>query len=103
MLPVPYILHDESNNHKCQLRGGASDEHVPDSRLLSHAGIKQLGSQPVLPESVPVLLVGGRLTLQHTNGSFETIILETHKPLEVAPPSTVTLFLPLTFPNICRT
>ena len=49
-----------------------------------HADVKHLGSQPVLLESVPVLLVGGRLVLQLAKGSLESVILETHKPLEVA-------------------
>ncbi|EIE19510.1 hypothetical protein COCSUDRAFT_83561 [Coccomyxa subellipsoidea C-169] len=55
---------------------------VLELTAINGPGIKHLGSQPASAELSPVLLVGGRLISQHTNGSLDSTILDTHKPLE---------------------
>ena len=64
---------------------GTSQAVSYKGKKVCHAGIKHLGSQPATAELHPVMLVGGRLISQHTNGSLESVILDTHKALEVTP------------------
>ncbi|BDA43684.1 probable WD repeat-containing protein 19 [Coccomyxa sp. Obi] len=83
--PMVAVLWDAVDRNVFLLSDRASlHVYVVEPTTITGPGVKHLGSQPALPESVPVLLVGGRLVLQHTNGSCESIILETHKPLEAA-------------------